>query len=147
MRNYWVLYAVSFDQATDNVRAGCGRPTVDALMIPASPQGLKNTWMNKWPISFYHIPNMCTHCWMGRELWWGAARMAHGLASPVMAYLSLSVSISSAPERSSGLRAVGCWGAGRGSRCYDALGKGRCPVTSCSLLSETGRHWEEGAAL
>lgn len=35
--------------------------------------------------------------------------MAQGLASPVMAYLSLSLLISSAPEHSSGLRAVG-WG-------------------------------------
>lgn len=56
--------------------------------------------------------------------------MAQGLASPVMAYLSLSLSISSAPEHSSGLRAVGRWGGGRGSRCHGALGEGRCPVTS-----------------
>lgn len=38
--------------------------------------------------------------------------MAQGLASPVMAYLSLSLSISSAPEHSSGLRAVGRRGEG-----------------------------------
>lgn len=54
---------------------------------------------------------MCRYCWVGREGWWRAARMAQGLASPVMAYLSLSVLISSAPTHSSGLRAVGCWGA------------------------------------
>lgn len=106
--SYWVWYAVSFDQATDNVKAGCGRPTIDALTISKSSQGHKNTWKNKWPISFYHIPNMWRYCWMGRELWCGAARMAQGLASPVMAYLSLSLSISSAPEHSSGLRAVDC---------------------------------------
>ena len=60
--------------------------------------------------------------------------MAQGLASPVMAYLSLSLSISSAPEHSSGLRAVGRGqgegGGGRGSRCHGALGEGWCPVTS-----------------
>lgn len=50
---------------------------------------------------------MCAYCWMGRELRWEEARMAQGLASPVMAYLSLCLSISSAPEHSSGLRAVG----------------------------------------
>lgn len=39
--------------------------------------------------------------------------MALGMASPVMAYLSLFASISSAPEHSSGLRAVGRdWGWG-----------------------------------
>jgi len=134
-------YAVSLDQATDNVKAGCGRPTVDAITIPKSSQDLQNTWKNKWPVSFYHIPNMCRYCWMGRELRWRAARMAQGLASPVMAYLSLSVSISSAPEHSSGLRAVGCRGGGRGSRCHGALGEGRCPVTS-SKQSE----WERGGS-
>lgn len=58
--------------------------------------------------------------------------MAQGLASPVMAYLNLAVSISSAPEHSSGLRAVGCRGVGRGSRCHGALGESRCPVTKSS---------------
>lgn len=63
--------------------------------------------------------------------------MAQGMASPVMAYLSLSVSISSAPEHSSGLRAVDRgWGGGGGgggccgSHCHSALGEGRCLVTS-----------------
>lgn len=130
--DYRVWYAVSFDQATDNVKAGCGRLAIDALTIPKSHEDFKNTWKNKWPISCYHIPSMCRYCWVGRQKWWGAARMAQGLASPVMAYLSLTVSISTTPEHTSGLRAVGCRGAGRGSRCHSVLGEGRCPVTRSS---------------
>lgn len=64
--------------------------------------------------------------------------MAQGLASPVMAYLNLPILISSAPEHLSGLRAVGCWGAGRGSRCHGALGEGRCPVTKSSVEGVNG---------
>lgn len=64
--------------------------------------------------------------------------MAQGLASPVMAYLSLSVLINSAPEHSSGLRAVDYWGAGRGSRCHGALGEGRYPVTKSSVEGVKG---------
>lgn len=48
--------------------------------------------------------------------------MAQGMASPVMAYLSLSVSISSAPEHSSGLRAVDRgWGGGGGVVAVDLI--------------------------
>lgn len=47
--------------------------------------------------------------------------MAQGLASPVMAYLILSLLISFAPECLSGLRVWG--GGGRGSRCHGALGE------------------------
>ena len=79
---------------------------------------------------------MCRYCWMDRELWWGAARMAQGLASPVMAYLILSLLISFAPERSSGLR-VGGGGA------WISLPRcpwwGRCPVTSSRV--EWAREW------
>lgn len=128
--------------------ARCGRPAIDALTIPKSSQDLKNTWKNKWPISVYSLSSMCRYCWMGKKLRWGAARMAQGLASPVMAYLSHSLSISSAPEHSSGLRAVGRAGGGRGSRCHGALDGGRCPMTSSRVeWVRVERNWSDGSTV